>query len=269
MPSSRHHQYAQTPTDVKKPNRNQRQCSRDCVPWTCAAWLQAQSKDLLPSFVMGPAIIGAVFSALAGGSCVAGYFMLKKGETYHAKHVQRNPDVRKQDLKHQKHPIHFLALAILILGISTFVTAGAYYYMVACILIDNSEDYCLAIAPATSAAECNKSVSFLSIGAGAILLIALSGFAWKYHDVIDEGYSFFNFQRQLHGLDTDNEEDMGGGGRRGMSRSSSRASSRPPSYMEKGGDDGYYDQQQGGDGYYDDQYGGAAGGGGRDSYYGR
>ncbi|GAA5820084.1 hypothetical protein JCM11251_005476 [Rhodosporidiobolus azoricus] len=245
MPNPRHNQYNQ-PQDHQKPPRNQRKFSRDFVPWICAAlsgvlsawtaYLQAQSKDLLPTFVMGPAIIGAVCSALAGISCVGGYFVLKKGDNYHQKHVDRNPDVQKRDLKHQKHPIHLVAVAIMILGMSAFLTVGAYYYMVACILIDDSDSYCLSISPATSHDECNKSVSFMAIGAGVALLIALSGFAWKFHDVIDEGKSWFNFQRQYHGLDTDGEDDQGGSYGGGSRR---KGQALPPSYDTTAGGQGY------------------------------
>ncbi|GAA5940014.1 hypothetical protein JCM10213_004913 [Rhodosporidiobolus nylandii] len=152
-------------------------------PWACAlaagalaiatSVMQAQSKDLLPSFVAFPAIVGAVCSGPAGVACVVGFFVLRKGEGYHDKHADSDPHSLKA-----KHPIQFAAYFIFAATIAAVIAEGAYL---------------VTFTPATSKAQCKVR------GRGGIYgLLILTVCGYLFEKTVSDAVSWFNLRKVQH-----------------------------------------------------------------------
>ncbi|GAA5845473.1 hypothetical protein JCM9279_003046 [Rhodotorula babjevae] len=224
---------------------------RMIVPWTAAvlagglagitSWGQAQSKDLLPRYVMTPAVVGAICCALYGIACVACFFLLQKYDNYH----ERKSGSSARELK-QAHPIgHWPRLLLMGTGLAASITEGSYIYMLWFIVSDKDEDYCVTWTPATSKAECDSGWPFALVY--TIALGALISAGTSYEGVVQEAIDYFDNRKTVHAAGRLNPQSGGGGGGQGAGQS-------------YGGDgwDGYDDKQGmgggGGRGYGGDPY---------------
>ncbi|GAA5850447.1 hypothetical protein JCM8547_001878 [Rhodosporidiobolus lusitaniae] len=217
-----------------------------------ASVMQAESNDLLPSYMKGPAIIGAVASACAGISCVVGFFLLRKGHDYHRR---KSLKAQSQGTQHhptdgrQNHPIQTVDVAIFGLTMAAFLTEGAYFYMIACVLIADSDDYCVTIIPATSLSECGKGSGWPWVIVGILLLVCLVFAAWLFHGVTHRALKDFEEGRNAHyaawGLDPN-----GGPGQAGQGQASGPYGGGQRDYDDRFDDDGApYNDFDDGQGY--------------------
>ncbi|GAA5824308.1 hypothetical protein JCM5353_007015 [Sporobolomyces roseus] len=170
---------------------------------TCeVGWVQAQSKDLLPSYVMAPGIIGAVCAGITAVMSVFATIQLHKGNGYHTKIEQKTRDSKPHEafdaLKHKSHPFFMWHWALLGAGVALLLTVGSYCYML--LFISRDEQYCVAWQPATSIDDCTGKgnsetlvVVLLMAGTGATgaLLFRLAKVvndALEYHDYRTERF---------------------------------------------------------------------------------
>ncbi|GAA6040216.1 hypothetical protein JCM8097_004188 [Rhodosporidiobolus ruineniae] len=187
------------------------------VPWVCAFFAGAISISLLPSFIKGPAIVGAIFCGVTGLVCIAGWYFLRKGANYHAR--KRSQGVDPDQAYYQNHPVQRVALPLMLCGLAAFVTQGAYLYMVVSVIIAESGTYCVTMTPGTSLKSCETGSGGGWLGVQVALLIGVSGFAWLYHSSIEKETKTFDENRERHyeqhGMDPYASSSGGGGGGRG------------------------------------------------------
>ncbi|CDR40699.1 RHTO0S05e06392g1_1 [Rhodotorula toruloides] len=89
------------------------------------AWLQAQSKDLLPDYVMMVGVTSAVLAVGAGIASIWAGYMLHRGANYHDRHYDDDTD----QIKH-KHPFKaWHRMLVLGLHAATFLSECCYLYM--------------------------------------------------------------------------------------------------------------------------------------------
>ncbi|GAA5983670.1 hypothetical protein JCM11641_000928 [Rhodosporidiobolus odoratus] len=233
----------------EKPNRFFGAMARNVAPWLCAAsaallagatsWAQAESKD---------PVVGAVTCGLAGVACVVGFYFLRKGDNYHKKHKGTAP----WEVPHQQHPIQFASYFVFATGMAAFLTEGAYLYLLACIVADNDQNYCVTFSPGTSKAKCSGSAT--AIGIQIVGLLALGGFAWMFEHVVMEACEWFDYKKFQHAQRFANGQ---GGYQQGNQKGNSKTmyddgnytgdeTPPPPGYNEKYGRNQYDDQDQGG-----------------------
>ncbi|GAA6022756.1 hypothetical protein JCM11491_005570 [Sporobolomyces phaffii] len=164
------------------------------------AWVQAQSKDLLPKYVMAPAIIGAVCAGVTAVLSLLGFFQLKKGNGYHAKQAEKHGQDRSSGrldatrLKHQSHPFYMYHWLLFGTATAMLVTVGSYLYMLICLVL--SEDYCVAFTTATSKDDC-KVKGNNGVTTVIILLLLTVGTAvllYYYHSIVKDSLDYFDYQ---------------------------------------------------------------------------
>ncbi|BGP48244.1 hypothetical protein JCM10450v2_004116 [Rhodotorula kratochvilovae] len=176
---------------------------RMITPWVTAvlagvlafstSWMQAQSKDLLPRYVMYPAIIGAVCCGLFGCACVVGFFILRKYDTYHDRHANDH----SSSLKRKQHPIaQWPAWFIFGTGVTAAITEGSYLYQLLFLIADDDSDYCVTFTPATSKDKCNNGVVSVLLNMAVLLGLVLVG--GYYEHVVQEAVDFFENRKDLH-----------------------------------------------------------------------
>ncbi|GAA5935402.1 hypothetical protein JCM3775_006263 [Rhodotorula graminis] len=171
-----------------------------------ASWGQAQSKDLLPRYLMGPAIVGAVCCALYGIACVACFVLLQKYDNYH----ERKSGSSAHELK-QEHPIgHWPRLVLMGTGAAATVAMGSYIYMLWGVLSDSEGDYCITWTPATSKAECDPDWSFVLGYAFALLALIVAGALNE--NVVQEAVDYFDNRKMVHAAGGLNSQQGGGNG---------------------------------------------------------
>ncbi|GAA5874191.1 hypothetical protein JCM16303_005767 [Sporobolomyces ruberrimus] len=189
-------------------------------------WVQGQSKDLLPKYMMGPAIIGAVFAGLTAILAVFGCVKLNKADGYHDKEETKHRATNSkrpldpETLKHQSHPFFMYHWILLGDGAAMLVTTGSYLYMLLCLVW--SGEACVAITPATSEDDCkvkgnNGSITVLLL---LVLTIATGVLLFYYRDVVKDSLDYFDYRHQrLQKLASD---PSGRGQRRGQNRQTSQ-----------------------------------------------
>ncbi|TNY19455.1 hypothetical protein DMC30DRAFT_304218 [Rhodotorula diobovata] len=149
--------------------RHKGDASRMVTPWLAAviadvfaaaiSWGQAQSKDLLPRYMMYAAIVGAICSVLFGFACLAGFYFLHKYDNYHER-----AKAKGKQMKHVQHPIALWPRLILMgLGVAAAITNGSYVYMLAFVVNDKENDYCTTFSQGTSKDKCDSSVTVILI----------------------------------------------------------------------------------------------------------
>ncbi|GAA5915073.1 uncharacterized protein JCM6883_003258 [Sporobolomyces salmoneus] len=217
------------------------------VPVSCAvlaallafavAWVQAQSKDLLPRYMMGPAIIGAVFSAMTAVLSVFGCFQLRKGDGYHdqaeAAHSQKQPERQPKTaldpakLDHKSHPLFMWHWFLFGSAILTVLTVGSYVYIAIC-LVFGSDEFCVAYVPATSEADCKVKGNNgkITVAILAIFTIATGVLLFFLDKVVKDNLDYFAYRHQRL-VDLKRREDDRYGEKGSAAGTTARA---PPSY---------------------------------------
>ncbi|GAA6064388.1 hypothetical protein JCM10212_004227, partial [Sporobolomyces blumeae] len=187
----------------------------------------------LPTYVRPPAIVGAVCAGITVVASIFGWYMLRKGDNYHDKHVDqtssnsgRNRNGTSKGLKQKSHPFFMYHWVVYGAAISMLVTVGSYLYMVSCLVA--TEGYCIAFTPATSKDDCNAkgnnqgltiALLFLLLGGSAAGLLA-------FERVIEDSLDYFDHKnarlRQGLSISTTGYDDDRDDGRYGTRSLSSR-----------------------------------------------
>ncbi|GAA5983930.1 hypothetical protein JCM10908_005979 [Rhodotorula pacifica] len=134
------------------------------MPWITAGltvvlavgsfWSWTASKDTLPSYLQGPALIGGIFCCLAGIACIVSFFYITKGENHWNKDKHRNATDRNSHV----HPLegwpHTLVFGTTMMAT---LTEGSYLYMILCILLSKgTSEYCLTFGTTSNKDKCSE-----------------------------------------------------------------------------------------------------------------
>ncbi|BGP32313.1 hypothetical protein JCM10296v2_004094 [Rhodotorula toruloides] len=213
------------------------------------AWLQAQSKDLLPDYVMMIGVTSAVLAAGAGIASIWAGYMLHKGANYHDRHYDDDTD----SIKH-KHPFKaWHRMLVLGLHAATFLSECCYLYMlISTSLVGAKKEYCVTLSQATSLADCEHPIYpvlilvllvCITASMAVLLFIATRSAKNDFRENAEE-------HARLQGVDLDDVER--GRSKSRNSRRSGRSASRSASRARQRDD--YDDDDQ--DEYdQDDSYG--------------
>uniref|UniRef100_A0A0K3CNP2 Uncharacterized protein n=1 Tax=Rhodotorula toruloides TaxID=5286 RepID=A0A0K3CNP2_RHOTO len=182
------------------------------------AWLQAQSKDLLPDYVTMVCVTSAVLAVGAGIASIWAGYMLHKGTNYHDRHYDDDVDT----IKH-KHPFKaWHRMLVLGLHAATFLSECCYLYMlISTSLVGDKKEYCVTLSQATSLADCDHPIYpvlilvllvCITASMAVLLFIATRSAKNDFRENAEE-------HARLQGVDLDDVE-------RGRSKSRNRSKSR-------------------------------------------
>ncbi|GAA5878968.1 hypothetical protein JCM3774_000678 [Rhodotorula dairenensis] len=196
------------------------------------------SRDHLPTYMQGPALIGGICCILAGIACIVAFFLVNKGE----KHWTKQKNRRANDLDSHTHPLdnwpHWLVFGT---AIAAVVTEGAFLYMIICVLLSKGNgDYCF-IFDTGDKVVCNggDGLSWVFV-LGLILVIAVGSALW-FEKGMQASIGRFNHDRQWHAQ------------RRQYNPTGGMDGSSGGQYDQFGNADDDGNEKRGGDDYYDDR----------------
>ncbi|GAA5950625.1 hypothetical protein JCM3765_000553 [Sporobolomyces pararoseus] len=174
-------------------------------------WVQGQSSSLLPRYMLGPAIIGAVCAVMSAFASAFGFYLLRKGDKFHDKAEEqhetqhRNMEKRRSDrvplnpheLKHKSHPFWRWNWGLYIAATATVVFVGSYLYMTLCLVL-GSDEYCIIFIPGTTSDDCkvkgnNGAVIIM------LLLVVLGGtgaLLFYYREVVQDNLDYFDYRHE-------------------------------------------------------------------------
>ncbi|BGO91615.1 hypothetical protein NBRC10512_008062 [Rhodotorula toruloides] len=220
------------------------------------AWLQAQSKDLLPDYVMMVGVTSAVLAVGAGIASIWAGYMLHRGANYHDRHYDDDTD----QIKH-KHPFKaWHRMLVLGLHAATFLSECCYLYMlISTTLVGDKKEYCVTLSQATSLADCDHPIYpvlilvllvCITAAMAVLLFIATRSAKNDFRANADE-------HARLQGVDLDDDAERGRRKSRSRSKSRGRSASRSASRARQRDDtdDDPTEDESGQDDNYGDSYG--------------
>ncbi|BGP24878.1 hypothetical protein Rt10032_c09g3826 [Rhodotorula toruloides] len=193
------------------------------------AWLQAQSKDLLPSYVMMIGVTSAILAAGAGIASVWAGYMLHHGASYHDRHYDDDTD----EVKH-KHPFkawqRFIVLGLLA---GTFLGECCYLAMlISTTMTGGKKEYCVTLSQGVSLANCDHPIYPILILVLLVCITAAMGVLLfiATHSAKNDFRANAEEHARLQGVDlVDDAAPRGRSKSRSRSRrSTSRSASRAP-----------------------------------------
>ncbi|ORY38929.1 hypothetical protein BCR35DRAFT_327495 [Leucosporidium creatinivorum] len=164
-------------------------------------WMELESRDTLPDYLLWPAIVGVVFCVLDFLACIAAFIAIRSGEGYHSKNSQK----AAHELR-RKHVIQGWGLkyVVTVVGLGMFITVGSYLYMALWVVVGSTtEDYCLTF----TSGKCGGSTGYIIALVFGLLLLACVNVAME--GVVAAVEQRFDEKKQLH---ADGHYDGGKGG---------------------------------------------------------
>ncbi|GAA5994977.1 hypothetical protein JCM5350_001074 [Sporobolomyces pararoseus] len=174
-------------------------------------WVQGQSSSLLPRYMLGPAIIGAVCAFMSALASAFGLYLLKKGDKFHDKaedeheRQHRNMEKKRSDrvpldpheLKHKSHPFWRWNWGLYIAATAMIVFVGAYLYMTLCLIL-GSDEYCIIFLPGTTSDDCK-----VKGNNGAVIIVLLlvllgttGALLFYYREIVQDNLDYFDYRHE-------------------------------------------------------------------------